>query len=126
MKRRYVFVILLVLTFGGLWFLPWWGAWCIGFLVVLVLPLSRLQSFISGFMAGFISWLSVIVYADFFNDHILSKKLAVLFNIPSFVLLILANALVGGLLVASGAWLASSIRNFSDTAKTVDELENDI
>lgn len=123
MKGRYVFVILLILIFAGLWFLPWWGAWCVGFLVVLILPLSRLQSFVYGFFAGFISWLTVIAYTDFFNDHILSKKLAILFQLPSFVLLILVNAIIGGLLAGSGAWLASCIRNFSKKEEEVEELE---
>lgn len=125
MKSRYVFVLLFVLSLGSLFVLPWWGTWFVGFIIVLLLPLSRLASFTSGFLAGFLSWLLAILYADILNDHILSKKLAILFQLPSFVLLILVNALIGGLLAGSGAWLASTIRNFSKKSAPDEELQDD-
>ncbi len=90
-------------------FLPWWTIAVVAFIVAMVIQLPPLKSFLSGFLGITLFWLPNIIFKDFSNEHILSRKMAALFHVPNYgvfiIVCVLLGSLVGGLGAFSGALL---------------------
>jgi hypothetical protein len=92
-----LFLIILILSFAGGYFLPWWIIAIAAFLAAFFIGKTPVQSFWSGFIAIFIGWTVLELFKSVPNDHILANRVATLFHLPSWVLLLLITSLLGGI-----------------------------
>jgi MFS family permease len=100
--------IILIISLSALttWFLPWWLMAVVSFLVALVMMLKPGKAFLTGFVSTALFWLIAILLQDIPNEHILSGRMAKLFGLPNFSLLIIINVILGGLIGGLAAWCA--------------------
>ena len=113
MRLKFTIAILLtaLLCFvGGLWF-PWWEIAVASFIVSMIIPQQRWDSFLSGSLGVFFLWGILSWWIDFKNNSILSQKIAQVLPLGgSPYLLILVTALIGGIVGGFAALTASYIR----------------
>lgn len=92
-----LFFIILILTFAGGYFLPWWVVAIAAFLPALFIGKTPAKSFFAGFSAVFIVWAAMAFFKTVPNDNMLAKRVATLMQLPNWILLLIVTALVGGL-----------------------------
>jgi len=93
-----LFLIILVLSFAGSYFLPWWGVAIVAFLAAYFIGKKPGQSFWSGFGAVFICWTILALLKSIPNDNILADRVIQLFPLPhNWIYLLVITALIGGL-----------------------------
>ncbi len=92
-----LFLIILILSFASGYFLPWWVVAIAGFLAAYFIGKTPWQSFLSGFTAIFVGWTVLALFKSIPNDHILAKRVAALFTLPNWILLLFVTAIIGGL-----------------------------
>ncbi|WP_428330531.1 hypothetical protein [Mucilaginibacter sp.] len=93
-----LFLIILILSFASGYFLPWWVVAIAAFLSAFIIGKTSGQSFLSGFSAVFIGWTVLALFKSIPNDHMLAKKVATLFQLPNWILLLLITAIIGGVI----------------------------
>jgi len=103
-------VLIAILSFALGLYLPWWSIAIGAFVVTAFIHLRPGASFLAGFIAIFVLWLALAAIIDMRNQHILSRKLALLLPLGgnSFLLLLitaLVGAIVGGGAALSGSYL---------------------
>src|ERR1700733_13790734 len=103
-----LFLIILIMSFAGSFFLPWWAAAIIAFLAALVIDTGAGKGFLSGFGALFVAWTILALIKSIPNDNILAGRVVQLFPLPNnwiWVLVVTAviGGIVGGLSALSGA-----------------------
>lgn len=98
-------------------FLPWWTITVVAFIVSLVIGLRPGQAFLAGFLGITIYWLPNIIFKDFSNDHILSRKMANLFHLPNYIIFIIVCVILGSLLGGLAAFSASFFRKKENIVK---------
>ncbi len=106
------FIISLLLTallsFVACLYLPWWSIAIVAFIVAVLIPQSPGLSFLAGFLSLFLLWGSLSFWISNPNHHILAHKVSLLIlKIDNPFLLMLATAIIGGI-VAGFASLTSS------------------
>lgn len=92
-----LFLVILILSFVSSYFLPWWVAAIVAFLAAFFIGKTSGQSFWSGFGAVFIVWTLLALFKSIPNDNMLAKRVAQLFQLPNWILILLITALIGGL-----------------------------
>ncbi len=92
-----LFLIILILTIAGGYFLPWWVIALAAFIPSLFLGKTRARTFWSGFGAVLIAWTATALLKTIPNDNILAKRVATLFQLPNWILLLAVTALIGGI-----------------------------
>lgn len=92
-----LFLVILILSFASGYFLPWWVVAIAAFLAAFFMGKTSGQSFWSGFGAVFIVWTVLALFKSIPNDHILAKRVAQLFQLPNWILILLITAIIGGL-----------------------------
>ena len=111
------FIISLILTallsFGACLYLPWWSIAIAAFIVAALIPQKPGKAFLAAFVALFLLWGAFSFWLSNNNEHLLAHKVSVLIlKMDSPYLLILATALIGGLVAGfaalSGAYLRKS------------------
>lgn len=102
-------IILILSLFGGL-FLPWWAIAIIAFIAGLCCGKTPARSFWSGFGGVFIAWTVLALIRSVPNDHILATRVAHLFQLPHWTLILLISAFIGGLVGAMSALSGSLVR----------------
>lgn len=112
MKSWLAVIILFILNNIVLFFSPFWSSFVVGFLLFLFFIKNINKAFILGFVAGFLAWLLLILIKDIPNEHILSEKIAAIFHLPNYLLLIIINSCIGGITCGLGAWLGNTTRKF--------------
>lgn len=109
------FIIALLLTaivsYAAGFYFPWWSIAVAAFIVAVAIPQKPGKAFLSGFLGLFLLWISLALYIDMGNQHILSMKIAeLLFKSHSHALIMsvtgLVAGLVGGFAAMSGAYLS--------------------
>jgi hypothetical protein len=111
MKLFISILITALLSFVAGIFLPWWTMALAAMLVALCIHQSPFRSWLTGFLALFLLWGGLALGIDAKNQHVLSTKLAEIFQLGgSSFLLILVTALVGGLVAGFAALTGSYIR----------------
>lgn len=105
-----LFLIILVLSFAGSFFLPWWMVALIAFAAALIIGGKPGKGFLSGFGAIFIAWTALALMKSVPNENILAGRVVQLFPLPNnwiWVLLVTAviGGIVGGMSALSGALL---------------------
>lgn len=92
-----LFLIILILSLVSGYFLPWWLVAVIAFLAALFLGKTSGQSFWSGFGGVFVAWAIIALIKSIPNDNILAQRVAKLFQLPNWILILLITAVIGGL-----------------------------
>lgn len=99
-----LFFIILILSFFSGFFLPWWMVAVIAFFASLMFGKKSLKTFFSGFGGVAIAWAILALIKSIPNDHILATRVAKLFQLPHWSLILLVTAIVGGLVGGMAAW----------------------
>ena len=111
MKPIITTILIILLSFCACLYFPWWSIAIVAFIVSALIPQRPWTSFLSGFIALFILWGALSLWISSNNDHILAHRVSLLiFKTESAFLLILATALIGGLVAGFGALTASFVR----------------
>jgi hypothetical protein len=111
MKFIVSFILIILLSFAGSLFLPWWIIAVAAFLVAAFIHQRPLKSFLTGFLALFILWGTQALLLDNANEHLLATKVASILPLGgSYIVLILVTAFIGGLVAGMSALTASFLR----------------
>jgi hypothetical protein len=111
MKFTVTIILIAVLAFAMGLYLPWWSIAIAAFIVAALIQQRPIISFLSGFIGIFLLWFVLAMIIDVKNQHILSKKLALLLPLNgNTFLLVLITALVGALVGANAALTASFLK----------------
>jgi hypothetical protein len=105
--------LMFFLALGGGFLFPWWWPALAGYALGFWRGGKAGSAFGTGFLGAAAAWLSLAALMDWRNHHLLSSKVAGLFGITGPLApyaLLLATALVGGLLGGFGAWAGQSLR----------------
>lgn len=109
-----IFLLILILTFICSYFLPWWFAAVIVFGVAFFMSQKPGITFLAGFAAIFIAWAVLALLKSIPNDNMLAGRVAHLFQLPNWILLLLVTCIVGGLVggmaALSGALLKKVVK----------------
>ena len=105
-----LFLIILVLSFAGSFFLPWWAASIVAFIAALIIGGTGGKAFLSGFGAVFVAWTILALMKSIPNDNKLAGMVVQLFPLPNNgvwvrVVTALIGGIVGGMSALSGALL---------------------
>lgn len=92
-----LFILILILTLISGFITPWWAICIISFVMALYAGKKPAQAFWSGFGAVFIVWTVLALVKSIPNDHLLAGRMATLFHLPHWTLLLFVVSLVGGL-----------------------------
>ena len=92
-----LFLIILILSVVSGFILPWWAAAIIAFLAATYWGKRPAQVFLAGFAALFIAWVILALIKTIPNENILATRVAHLFHLPAWILLLVVTALIGGL-----------------------------
>lgn len=103
---RFIIAILsiIVLSVITTMFLPWWMIAVCSFLAGLLIYQRPYRAFFAGFLAIALFWLVSILMKDIPNQHILSTRMAGVFGLPNYALLIAVNVFLGALIGGLSAW----------------------
>jgi len=109
---RLIISILLIAILAAFaeYFLPWWSAAIVCFIITLIVALRPGNAFLAGFIGIGIFWLIAALYHDIPNQHILSQRMAVLFKLPNYSLFILVTVLIGALVGGLAGWAGGLVR----------------
>ena len=92
-----LFLIILILSLTAGFITPWWAAAIIAFVAALYAGKEPGRAFLSGFFAVFIVWVVLALFKSVPNNHVLASRVAVLFHLPGWTVLLILTALIGGL-----------------------------
>ena len=109
------FIISLLLTallgFAACLYLPWWSIAIVAFIIAALIPQKAGRAFLAGFLALFLLWGGLSFWISNKNEHLLAHKMSmVIFKMDNPWLLILATALIGGLVAGMAALSGSFVR----------------
>ncbi len=109
--RLLIFIILIaILSAIAEMSFPWWVIAIIPFVAGIFINKKGGASFIAGFAGIALFWLVAVLIKDIPNEHILSRKMATIFKLPNYGLLILVVTVLGGLIGGLAAWAGSLLR----------------
>ncbi len=105
-----LFLVILILSFAGSFFLPWWAAAIIAFIVSLVVGGKSGKAFLSGFAAIFAAWTILALMKSIPNENVLAGRVVQLFPLPNnwiwvLVVTVVIGGITGGMSALSGALL---------------------
>jgi len=111
-NRNFIFAAL-ILFMGTLWLATWWANLISGLLLGF-LARHWLQAALTGAIVPLLVWGTAAGLIDYYNQQILSQRLADLMSLPSPFLLVLITgfigALLGGLSTSTGFLLKNWLR----------------
>ena len=97
--RLLLFIIsIALLSAVAEYFLPWWMIAVIPFCISLAMNRRAGVSFLAGFIGIASFWLLAVLFKDIPNEHILSRRMAIVFKLPNYGILILVVTLIGGVI----------------------------
>jgi hypothetical protein len=92
-----LFIIILILSLIAGFITPWWAAAIIAFVAAVYAGKKPGEAFLSGFFAVFIVWVVLALFKSVPNNHVLASRVAVLFHLPGWAILLILTAIIGGL-----------------------------
>lgn len=111
MKFIVSLLLIMLLSFAACLYFPWWGIAIVAFIVAALIPQSAGMNFLTGFIALFLLWGGLSFWISSSNEHILAHKVSLLIlKIDSPYFLMLATALIGGLVAGFAAMTGSFLR----------------
>ena len=108
MKAAFQILAILIISFVFELFLPWWSIAVAGFIVGC--SIRARFSFLNGFMAIVVLWLSRILIFKHSAATPLIEKVARIFTLPSHNVLIVITILIGGIVGGMGTLTGSLLR----------------
>ena len=109
--RNFLFIILIAVTAAVAELLmPWWVIAIVPFFIAILLNRKGSTSFLVGSAGIALFWMTALLMKDIPNEHILSRRMAMLFKLPNYGLLILVVTVLGGLIGGLSAWAGSLLR----------------
>lgn len=120
---RFLFVMILttIASWLALMIMPWWIPLPVAFFITLICPMRNGRAFLATGMGAALCYLLYSITADQANDHILSSKMAGLFHLPSYILMIVVTAFVGFITAGLGGWTGAALRNLLRSHKSEQE-----
>ena len=112
-----LFFIIFILTLICSYFLPWWMLSVIAFTAAFYINKKPGISFLSGFAAVFAAWTILALFKSIPNDNILAGRVAKLFQLSNWILLLLATAFIGGLVGGMAALSGALVKRAFKTNK---------
>ncbi len=104
-------ILTALLSFGACLYLPWWSIAIAAFIVAALIPQKPGKAFLTAFLALFLLWGALSFWLSNNNEHLLAHKVSLLIlKMDSPYLLILATALIGGLVAGFAALTGSYLR----------------
>ncbi len=91
----------------GACFLPWWVVALVAFGISFIIKMRPGTSFLAGFIGVSLFWLAAALLCDIPNNHILSTRVANIFHLSDYRLLITIISIFGGLIGGLSAWAAT-------------------
>lgn len=112
MKSFPRFLLIVILSYVGGLYTPWWWIVAVAaFLVAILIPLPPLRSFLNAFIAVFLLWLAITFFVDVQNDHILANRMSELILKTRHPIVIgIISALIGGITAGLGGLSGSYLR----------------
>jgi hypothetical protein len=111
MKFIVSLLLIMLLSFAACLYFPWWSIAIVAFIVAALIPQGAGKSFFTGFLALFLLWGGLSFWISNPNHHILAHKVSLLIlKIDSPYLLMLATALIGGVVAGFAAMTGSFLR----------------
>ena len=92
-----LFSIILLVAFLSGYVLPWWAPCIFTFVAAWLLGKTSGQAFWSGFSGLSIAWLALALLKSFPNEHVVASRVAQLFHLPHWLLLMAVTVIIGGL-----------------------------
>lgn len=99
-----------VASYFALMIMPWWIPMLISFCTILALPMKKGRAFLATGLGVAVCYSVLGILADQDNEHILSSRMAVLFHLPAYWLMIVITSLVGFITAGLGGWTAAALR----------------
>src|SRR5436305_2101803 len=104
-------ILIALLSFAACLYLPWWSIAIVAFIVAVFIPQNAGISFLTGFFALFLLWGLISFWISSSNEHILAHKISlIILKIDSPYLLMLATAIIGGVVAGLAAMTGSFLR----------------
>jgi hypothetical protein len=111
MKFIVSLIVTALLSFACCLFLPPWSIAIAAFAVAALIPQKPIKSFLCGFAALFLLWGGLSFWISNNNGHAFAHKISLLIlKMDNPYLLILATALIGGLIGGMAALTGSYLR----------------
>lgn len=98
-------------------FVPWWGISIVAAVIGAIMGLKGTTSFFYGFLGVGIVWLVTMLLKNAANEGILLEKMTDLFPLESPILLMLAIALIGGIVGGLSTATGGLLRQLLDNNK---------
>lgn len=105
-----LFLIIFILSLISAFITPWWVAAIIAFMAALYAGKTPAQSFWSGFAAVFVVWVVLALFKSVPNNHVLASRVAVLFHLPGWTVLLILTAFIGGIVGGMSALSGLMVR----------------
>jgi hypothetical protein len=122
MKLGLSILLTFLVSFAAGFYLPWWSAGLVAFLVSVFIYQKPGMAYLTGFAGIFLLWGVLGWWIDSQNNSILSQRIASLFPLGgSSALLILITAIVGAIIGGLSALSGSFLRRYYDERKQLEE-----
>ena len=93
-----VLIVVALLAFGLQFFLPWWIIIVVSFAVCGLVGKTKAISFWEPFLAISLLWLGMALYKSQPNDHVLAGRIAEMFGVKAWYMVLVITVLLGGLI----------------------------
>jgi hypothetical protein len=111
-----------IVSFAAGFYLPFWSAALVSFLVAVFIYQKPGMAYLSGFLSIFLLWGGLSFWIDSQNNGILSQKIASVFPLGgNGLMLILMTAIVGAIIGGLSALSGSFLRKYYDEKKALQE-----
>lgn len=104
--------ILFAATLLGGFLFPWWWPALAAYVAGFLFPRYAGAALASGFLGTAMAWAGMAAFLDWRNHHLLSSRVAPLFQLPSGWAVVAATGVVGGLLGGVFAWAGYALRAY--------------
>ena len=92
-----LFPVILLLAFISGYLAPWWVSCILAFVAAIIFGKKTSWAFWSGFAGISLAWIALALLKSFPNEHILATRVAHVFHLPNWLLLLAVMAIIGGL-----------------------------
>jgi hypothetical protein len=111
MKLIISIFLIALLSFTACLYFPWWSIAIVAFIVTVLIRQTPAAAFITGFISLFLLWGGLSFWISSNNHHILAHRVSlVILKIDRPYLLMMATALIGGLIAGFAALTGSYAR----------------
>ncbi|MBE7175104.1 MAG: hypothetical protein INR69_01790 [Mucilaginibacter polytrichastri] len=99
-----LFILIFLITLIVQFFSLWWSLALIAFIAAYLLGKSGRHAFFSGFFAIALLWIILALFQTLPNDNILAARMARVFTLPHWSLVLVVTVLIGALVGGLSAW----------------------